>query len=520
MIGQQCVRPRRPGGWMLRGLGAGLVAALLAAGCEREATTTGAPPSAADTPPNVIVLFADDLGYGDLGSYGHPYNRTPHLDRLAAEGQRWTDFYVPAPVCSPSRGALLTGQYPNRSGLYGRRLNVLFPDDPGGMPAGSVTLAERLRDVGYRTAIIGKWHLGDAPDALPTRHGFERWFGLPYSNDMDWARGPDFDALLGMIGAGQGAAVQAEFAARRALYFEPRIEYWQVPLMRSRIDADGGYVDEVVERPAVQPTLTRRYTEEAERFIDAHRDEPFFLYLPYTMPHTPLFASGDFAGVSPGGLYGDVIEEIDWSVGRIRAALEDRGLAERTLVVFTSDNGPWLAMRHHGGSAGLLSNGKGTTFEGGMRVPAIFWWPGTIEPGVVRGLGATLDLMPTVTALAGAPAADGLDGVDLGATLTAGADSPRTGLAYYRSGELQAYRLGRYKLRLISAGAYDLPPARTEHETPQLFDLHADPAEAYDIAAEHPEVVAEIEAAIADHRAALEDAPPLFDRRLGAGGGR
>ena len=265
------------------------------------------------------------------------------------------------------------------------------PGDPGGLPAESVTLAEALRGAGYRTAIVGKWHLGDAPAALPTRHGFDYWYGLPYSNDMDWAQGPEFDEILRMAADGRGAELQEVFAARRELYFDPKIDHWQVPLMTSRATADG-YDDAVIERPAAQPTLTRRYTEEAERFIAESGDRPFLLYLPYAMPHTPLFASDAFSGVSPGGLYGDVIEEIDWSVGRIRAALEARGLARHTLVVFTSDNGPWLAMRHHGGSPGPLDNGKGTTFEGGMRVPAVFWWPGTVQPALVHDIGSTLDL--------------------------------------------------------------------------------------------------------------------------------
>lgn len=497
---------------------AAVCALLVAAGGAAGAAAMGSGAAGESRPPNIVILFADDLGYGDLSSFGHPYIRTPELDRLAAEGQRWTDFYVAAPVCSPSRGALLTGNYPNRSGLYGRTLNVLFPDDPFGIPAETVTMAEVLGEAGYRTAIVGKWHLGDAPDALPTRHGFDYWYGLPYSNDMDWARGPEFDEILALMTTGRGAEVQAELAARRALYFDPRIEYWQVPLMRSRATPDGPE-DTVVERPTRQQTLTRRSTEEAVQFIRDSADRPFFLYVPYSMPHTPLFRSEAFAGVSAGGRYGDVIEELDWSVGRIRAALEEAGLAEDTLLVFTSDNGPWLAMRHHGGSPGPLNNGKGTTFDGGMRVPAVFWWPGTIAPGAVHDLGSTLDLLPTVAALAGVTAPSAVDGHDLGATLRRGRTSPRTELAFYRGGELQAYRLGRYKLRLISAGAYDLPPERVEHDPPQLFDLRTDPGERYDIAADHPEVVADIQAAIAAHRDGLTDAPPLFDRRLAALGG-
>jgi len=464
-------------------------------------------------PPNVVILFADDLGYGDLSSYGHPRNHTPQLDALAADGQRWTDFYVAAPVCSPSRGALLTGNYPVRTGLYGVRLNVQFPGDPYGMPPGLTTLAEFLQAAGYRTGMFGKWHLGDAPDAWPTRHGFDEWLGVPYSNDMDWTRGPDFEELMSMVLSGHGDQLEQLLAERRKLYFAPRIEYWNVPLLHSR-RTDAGYDDGVTERPADQPSLTRRYTLAAERFIRDSGNDPFFVYLPYAMPHTPLFRSEAFAGRSAGGLYGDVIEEIDWSVGHIRTVLEELDIAEHTLVVFTSDNGPWLAMRHHGGSAGLLNNGKGTTFEGGMRVPAIFWWPGTIEPAVIRQPGATLDLFPTVAALLGERPASVVDGVDLSATLVQGEASAREEMAFYRGGELQAYRVGSWKLRLINAGAYDLPPERTVLASPQLFDLASDPAEAYDRADEFPEVVTRIQAAIEAHESGLETAPPLFDRRL------
>ena len=474
----------------------------------------GAAAGAAPTPPNIVILFADDLGYGDLGSYGHPYNRTPNLDRIAAEGQRWTDFYAPAPVCSPSRAALLTGRLPNRTGLYGRQIAVLFPNSPVGLPAAEHTLGEALQAVGYRTAIIGKWHLGDAPEHLPTRHGFDYWYGIPYSNDMDWTNEPDFDELM-MMNAAQGReAVLAAVAKRQGKYFEPEIEYWNVPLMRSRVTA-AGYSDEEIERPARQQTITRRYTEEALRFIQRSKDAPFLLYLPYSMPHTPLFRSKQFAGRSLGGRYGDVIEEIDWSVGEIVAGLRKHQLAENTLLVFTSDNGPWLTMNHHGGTAGLLNNGKGTTFEGGMRVPAIFWWPGRIAPAVVSGIGSAMDLYSTALALAGArDRSAATDAVDLSAALTRGTASPRSELAYYRSGELRAYRMGDFKLHLITAGAYGQPPVRTEHTPPLLFNLREDPAERFDVASTHPEVVAEIQRAIKRHRAALAEQPPLFDARL------
>ncbi len=477
-----------------------------------------APATTPDSPekPNIIVLFADDLGYGDLGSYGHPYIRTPNLDRMAAEGQRWTDFYVAAPVCSPSRGALLTGRLPNRTGLYGRRINVLFPNDTAGMPEQELTIAEALRDQGYATAIIGKWHLGDAADVLPTRHGFDYWFGLPYSNDMDWLGVADFEDIMELVARGATNEVQQALADRRSRYFDPKTDYWNVPLLRSRAIRNG-YEDEIVERPAEQRTLTQRYTEEALSFIEANDSQPFLLYLPYTMPHTPLFRSEAFAGKSRAGRYGDVIEEIDWSVGEIVKKLESLEIDGNTLVMFTSDNGPWLAMDHHGGSAGLLKHGKGTTFEGGMRVPTVFWWPGHIEPAVVSDIGSTLDIFDTALALAGALPATETDGFDLTATLLDGAASPRDTIAYYRAGELRALRKGPYKLHLITEGAYRQPPARTVHEKPLLHHLGQDPSERFDISEAHPEVVAEMLAAVAAHRASMVEKPPLFDRRLQTG---
>jgi uncharacterized sulfatase len=464
-------------------------------------------------PPNVIILFADDLGYGDLGSYGHPTIRTPRLDALAADGQRWTDFYAAAPVCSPSRGALLTGRLPNRTGLYGRRLNVLFPNDPGGLPAAERTLAEALGERGYATAVVGKWHLGDRPEAYPTRHGFDYWFGLPYSNDMDWVAAMSFEEVLALAAAGRMVEVQEEIARRQALYLDPRNDYWNVPLVRSE-RSPGGFVDEVVERPARQASLTRRYTDEAVAFIRRHQTQPFFLYLPYTMPHTPLFPGDGFAGGSRGGRYGDVVEELDWSVGAIVDALEELNLAADTLVVFTSDNGPWLAMDHHGGSAGPLRDGKGTTFEGGVRVPAIFSWPGRIRPGVTAGIGSTMDLYATALALAGSGAAGDIDGFDLSGTLLEGRPSPRSSVAYYRSGELMAFRQGDFKLHLVTQGAYGRPPERVVHEQPLLYHLGEDPGERFDVAGRHPIVVERLQRAVAAHRESLVEEPPLFDRRL------
>ncbi len=452
----------------------------------------GAPPPASEPaapgPPNIVIITADDLGYGDLGVYGHPNIRTPHLDRMATEGQRWTSFYSQAPVCSPSRAALLTGRIHLRSGMFGRQQGVFFPDSHAGLPAGEVTLAEALRDAGYATGIIGKWHLGHLPEYLPTRHGFETWFGIPYSNDMDWNL--------------------PEGMANRTAYFNPEVAYWQVPLMRD---------EEELERPAEQRTVTRRYGEEAAAFIKRHQGQPFFLYLPHTMPHMPLFRSAAFEGHSAGGIYGDVIEEIDDAVGMVLDTLDRLGLSENTLVVFTSDNGPWTSFDTHGGSSGPLRHGKGTTFEGGMRVPGIFRWPGRIEPGVTNAIGSGMDLFTTAIGLAGGevPTDRPIDGVDLSPVLFDSPDvaGPRRTMAYYRMGELFAFRQGQFKVHFVTQGRYGLPPERTDHDPPLLFDLSVDVGERYDIAAERPEVLEEMLAAVEAHRAQMTAGEPLFDLR-------
>ncbi|MEE2637069.1 MAG: sulfatase [Acidobacteriota bacterium] len=450
------------------------------------ATPSAQQPALGDRPPNIVIITTDDLGYGDLGSYGHPNIRTPNLDRMASEGQRWTSFYAQAPVCSPSRAALLTGRVHLRSGLFGRRQGVFFPDSRAGLPAEEVTLAEALRTVGYATGIVGKWHLGHLPPYLPTRHGFDSWFGIPYSNDMDWSLPDGLE--------------------NRAAYFEPSTAYWQVPLMRNEGE---------IERPADQSTVTRRYAEEAVSFIETHQEDPFFLYLPHTMPHMPLFRSAAFEGHSTAGVYGDVIEEIDWAVGEVLGTLERLDLAKQTLVVFTSDNGPWISYETHAGSAGLLRHGKGTTYEGGMRVPGIFWWPGTIDPGVTQAIGSAMDLFTTAIVLAGGTPPDDrpIDGLDLSPVLFGTGQAPRQLMAYYRMGELYAFRHGRYKVHFITEGRYGLPPERTEHDPPLLFDLAVDPGEHYDMAAEQPVVVAEVVAAAHAYQSRMTVAEPLFDLR-------
>ena len=439
-------------------------------------------------PPNFVLIFADDLGYGDLSSYGHPTLRTPRLDQMAREGQRWTNFYTAANVCTPSRAALLTGRLPQRSGMASNAQRVLFPDSHHGLPSSEVTLAEQLKQVGYATAAIGKWHLGHKPEYLPTNHGFDTYYGIPYSNDMSKLTELENDSF---------------WRQPRELITPTSFD---VPLVRDTTE---------VERPADQRTITRRYTQEALDFIDEHAEEPFFVYLAHNLPHVPLFASDDFLGTSERGLYGDVVEEIDHGVGQILDLLRERGLAENTIVVFTSDNGPWLAFGLDGGSAGPLYAGKGTTWEGGHRVPAIFWGPGHVAPGTtVRGLGATLDLLPTFSALAGVPLPDRqLDGVDLSPVLRDQAQSPRTTMFFYRGTDLHAMRSGPWKVHYVTRGEYGQFGGREEHATPLLYHLGQDPGESTNVASQYPEVLAELARLVEEHQRTMEFGPDqLADR--------
>lgn len=465
----------------------------------------------ASDPPNIVILFADDLGYADLGSYGNPYIRTPSLDQMAREGQRWTDFYAPAPVCSPSRGSLMTGQVPVRSGLYGNKIPVMFPGDKHGIPEDLLTLPEALKTAGYTTGMFGKWHLGDAPEQYPTRHGFDYWYGVPYSNDMD-REGVDYDKLLKALAfpspeAGEGPS--QSFRDMIKSYEDPRVEYWNIPLYRS-VKTEDGYEDKLIERPLDQPTFTRRLTEEAVGFIKKNKDQPFLLYLPYSMPHMPIFRSKEFAGTSLRGRYGDAVEEIDWSVAQIRSTLEELDLTENTLVVFSSDNGPWQRVSTvDAGSAGMLRGSKGETYEGGMRVPAIFWWPGKVNSGVVSGIGNIMDVYATSLALAGVDLPGNSDGLDISQTLLSEKDSPRNEMPYYKQGVLAAYRMGRYKLTFYADG-----DVKTKLDSPELYDLHTDLSEKKNIAAKHPEIVQSILKAVSDHRKRTPVATPIFDLRV------
>jgi arylsulfatase A-like enzyme len=463
-----------------------LVVALGASACSDRGGTSSA------STPNVLFVLADDLGYGDLGSYGNADAHTPNLDRLAAEGVRATQFYVGASVCTPSRAALLTGRYPGRMTLDPR--GVFFPDSTNGLDPAEVTIAELLQERGYLTALVGKWHLGHLPEFLPGAQGFGVFFGLPYSNDMDEPHVP-----------GEPPPVHP----CNSLLPDCRPG---VPLMR-----DGG----ILEMPAVQETLTRRYTDEALAVMRraAAEQRPFFVLYAHHAPHTPLYAAEEFRGTTRGGLYGDVVAELDASVGELVAEIAALGLEDETLVVFTSDNGPWLLWStdapvpqggQDAGSPGPLRNGKSTTFEGGMRVPMIARWPGRIAAGRTVDAPATmLDWLPTLAGLAGAalPAGVELDGKDILPLLEGSAPRDADGafrFLYYRQDNsgIGGYREGRWKLKLAVEGGESVY-ARYDHGD-LLFDLDADPGEATDLAAALPDKVAELRARLAAAAAEVE----------------
>ncbi len=433
-----------------------------------------APLPAAERPPNVVLIFADDLGYADLGCYGAKGIRTPNLDRMAAEGVRLTNFHVAQAVCSASRTALLTGCYPNRVGILG----ALGPASKHGIHDRETTLGEVFKSRGYATTVYGKWHLGHLPQFLPKRHGFDDYFGLPYSNDM-WPQHPTNKTFP------------------------------DLPLVEG---------DKVVEHNPDQTKLTTWYAERAVKFIAKNKDRPFFLYLPHAMPHVPLFVSDKFKGKSERGLFGDVIEEIDGSVGQVLAALKEHGLDDKTLVMFSSDNGPWLSYGDHAGSAGPLREGKGTTFEGGVRVPFLARWPGTLPAGRVGDtMAMTIDVLPTLAKLIGAePPPLPIDGKDVWPILSGDpkAKSPHEAYFFYWGRELQAVSDGRWKLHFPhdyrsltgKPGSGGRPGGYGNAKTDlALFDLTNDVGEKANVADQHPEVVRRLRALAEQVREALGD---------------
>ena len=410
--------------------------------------------------PNFIVIFTDDQGYEDIGCFGSPKIKTPHLDKLAAEGRKFTSFYSANSVCSPSRAALMTGSYPTRVSVPG----VLFPRHKEGLNPDEITIAEVLKTKGYATSCIGKWHIGHKPKFLPTRQGFDSYYGIPYSNDMTI----DPEAQLAAdINLREG------FTLDRIKNEKPKKNL--VPLMRN---------EEVIEYPCDQTTLTKRYTEEAVKFIEKNEDKPFFLYLPHTMPHIPLFASKKFKGKSDRGPYGDTIEEIDWSVGEIMKALRKNSLDENTLVIYSSDNGPWKLKEGRGGSAHPLRGYKFQTYEGGMRVPCIMSWKGKIPSGTVCDeIGATIDLLPTFADLAGAKIPDDriIDGKNIWPIISGkkGARSPHDIYYYYKGNRLESARQGKWKIRRSGK----------KSQSVELYDLDNDIAESKNLSQKNPELI-------------------------------
>jgi uncharacterized sulfatase len=439
-----------------------------------------------------VLVFADDLGYGDLGCYGHPTFRTPHLDQMARDGVRLTQCLVPVPYCAPSRATLLTGRYPWRNGV----MQNPTPDrgiDDDGIRDSEVLLSEVLHEAGYATGCVGKWHLGHRLKFFPTRHGFDEYFGILYSNDM--------------------RPVRLVAGSRENAELDPE-------MLLTTVDEAGEM--RLVEYPVVQATLTRRYTEWAVQFVERHADVPFFLYLPHVMPHKPLAVSEEFyTPQTKDDLYADVMAELDWSVGELLKTLKRLDLDEKTLVVFSSDNGPWF-----GGSAGGLRGMKSRPWEGGVRVPMIVRWPGQVPAGrVVDAICGTMDVFPTVLKRVGLEVPGGvkLDGQDIWPVLTESAPSPHEALFTMQGQNLMAVRSGRWKLHVRSPGASglfrgekwvdprapdgvtilapteqygpDAYPGASEGDPPRptmLFDLERDPAESHDVAAEHPEVVARL----------------------------
>ncbi len=415
-----------------------------------------------NTQPNIILIFADDLGYGDLSCYGHPTIHTPNLDNMAHEGVKLTSFYVAASVCTPSRAALMTGRYPHRVGLPGN----LGPGSEGGLSLEERTLAEALKEVGYRTAAYGKWHLGAVTGYMPADRGFDEYLGLLYSNDMipPWVN------------------------TKRPLYLYQN--------------------NEPIEEPVDQTLLTQTYTEAAINFIKNANGEPFFIYLPHSMPHMPVYASESFQGTSKGGRYGDVIEEIDANVGKILDVLKEEGLDDNTMVIFTSDNGPWRNMpprmyntepveKWHGGTTGPLYGAKGTSYEGGFRVPAIIRWPGKIPAHQLNTeLCTSMDIHATILELAGAKALEKpLDGKNIWDLLTEEAPSPHEYFFYFSGKRLDGIRDEEWKLRVaIPADRWTSPELNTGDEpvVTELFNLKNDPFEHFNMAEEYPDKVHEL----------------------------
>jgi arylsulfatase A len=424
--------------------------------------------SASPPKPNIVIIFTDDQGYGDLGCFGSTTIRTPNLDRLAKEGRRFTSFMVASSVCSPSRAALLTGSYPKRVGMH---QGVLFPTSMIGLNPDEHTIADHLKTQGYATACFGKWHLGHHPEVLPTANGFDIYYGIPYSNDMNH---PDNE------GKPKGGSDGMDELWNNP---ESSLTKWQTPLMEN---------DKIIELPVDQRTITRRCTDRAIGFIEENRETPFFIYLPYSMPHIPLYVPDDVRDPDPKRAYINTIEHLDTEVGRVLDKLREFKLAENTYVIFATDNGPWLTFKHHGGSAGPLRDGKTTSFEGGQRVPCIMWAPGRIPAGTECGeLASTIDLLPTIAAITNSPLPDDriIDGLDISALLTGEAESPRKEFLYYhKGGRIEGIREGDWKL-LVKYPEDKKGLVLTAEPKVMLFNLKDDLGELNNLVEAKPELV-------------------------------
>ena len=436
--------------------------------------------------PNFIIIFTDDQGYGDLSCFGSKTIETPNIDRLAKEGRKFTSFMVASPVCTPSRAALMTGCYPKRVGMH---QHVLFPTSKKGLNPEEHTIADHLKSQGYATACFGKWHLGHQPEVLPTSQGFDTYLGIPYSNDMNH---PD-----------NKGKPQGGFKGMDLLWADPEstLTKWKTPLIEN---------ETIVELPVDQRTVTRRYTQRAIDFVTEHQDEPFLVYLPHSMPHIPLYVPDDVRDPDPLNAYINTIEHIDSEVGRLLDQIDRLKLTDRTYVIYATDNGPWLPFRHHGGSAGPLRNGKGTTFEGGQRVPCLIRGPGIPAGTVCSELTGTIDVLPTIAALTETKLPDDrkIDGMDVSG-LWNGTDeqSPRNEFLYYTSqGKIEGIRRGDWKLLVKNGRAQKGQGNNRKSAEPEvfLFNLIEDLGEQNNLAAKHPEKVDE-----------LRDAMEKMDQRIG-----
>ena len=444
-----------------------------------------------DTQPplNFILILADDAGYADLGCYGHPTIHTPEIDKLAEKGQKWTNFYAPSSLSTPSRVGLLTGRLPVRSGMAGGQLRVVLPWAAGGMPGSEITIAECLKDANYTTACIGKWHIGHAEEEyLPNRQGFDYFLGLYMNIDHYGTNGWNWH----------------DYATYKDSLFD--IKYYDVPLMKN---------GELLEQNYNPKLLTKLYHDESVRFIKENKDNPFFLFLSHNMPHVPLVTSESFENISKRGLYGDVMEEIDYGVGEIMRTLKEEKLDKNTIVIFSSDNGPWLPWDEFGGSAGMLKGGKADLYEGGFRVPFIIWGTG-VNKGVVYEPGNFMDLLPTFCKMAGAKIPDViLDGEDISQTIKNGKGDPDKVIHYYRFSTLYALRKGPYKAYFREYSGDRRTNEKhliIELETPELYNVDHDPAEKYNIAEKHPEIVKEMKILLTEHEKSIVPVENQLDK--------